>query len=78
MTRVQKERFTDAEEYERLKGFYVVNKDFIMSAKHGITIMHPLPRLAMKLRGKSMNMKALPISARLPTAFRSAWRSLPW
>ena len=46
MTRVQKERFTDAEQYERLKGYYVVNKNFILDAKHGITILHPLPRLA--------------------------------
>jgi len=45
MTRIQKERFTDAEEYERLKGFYVVNKELITTAKHGITIMHPLPRV---------------------------------
>lgn len=45
MTRIQKERFTDAEEYERLKGFYVVNKELIMTAKRGITIMHPLPRV---------------------------------
>jgi aspartate carbamoyltransferase catalytic subunit len=45
MTRVQKERFTDETEYERLKGVYVVNNEFLRKAKHGITIMHPLPRL---------------------------------
>ena len=45
MTRIQKERFTDEEEYERLKGSYVVNKELIKIAKHGITIMHPLPRV---------------------------------
>ena len=45
MTRVQKERFTDEAEYERLKGTYVVNRELIQNAKHGITIMHPLPRL---------------------------------
>jgi aspartate carbamoyltransferase catalytic subunit len=45
MTRVQKERFTDENEYERLKGVYVVNNEFLRKAKHGITIMHPLPRL---------------------------------
>jgi aspartate carbamoyltransferase catalytic subunit len=45
MTRIQKERFTDESEYERLKGIYVVNKELIQSAKHGITIMHPLPRV---------------------------------
>jgi aspartate carbamoyltransferase len=45
MTRIQRERFTDEQEYERLKGVYVVNKEFIQKVKHGITIMHPLPRL---------------------------------
>ncbi len=45
MTRVQKERFTDIQEYERLKDAYVVDADFIRKAKHGITLMHPLPRL---------------------------------
>ncbi|MHC1739764.1 MAG: aspartate carbamoyltransferase [Anaerolineaceae bacterium] len=45
MTRVQKERFTDPSEYERLKAVYAVNNEFLLKAKHGITIMHPLPRL---------------------------------
>lgn len=45
MTRIQKERFTDTELYERLKGLYVVNKDLINHAKPAITIMHPLPRV---------------------------------
>jgi len=44
MTRIQKERFTDELEYERLKSVYVLNKELIQSAKHGITVMHPLPR----------------------------------
>ena len=45
MTRIQKERFTDSAQYDRLKGLYVVNKDFIQRAKSAITIMHPLPRV---------------------------------
>jgi aspartate carbamoyltransferase catalytic subunit len=45
MTRIQKERFIDPVEYERLKGIYVVNKEFIEGSKRGITLMHPLPRL---------------------------------
>jgi aspartate carbamoyltransferase catalytic subunit len=44
MTRIQKERFTDEAEYERLKGTFVVNKELIEKAKRGITILHPLPR----------------------------------
>jgi len=45
MTRVQKERFTDLQEYERLKDSYIINRALIDRAKPGITIMHPLPRV---------------------------------
>lgn len=44
MNRVQKERFSSVEDYERLKGAYHVDTALIGKAKHGITIMHPLPR----------------------------------
>ncbi len=45
MTRIQKERFTDLEAYNRLKGIYHINRELIQRAKPGITIMHPLPRV---------------------------------
>jgi aspartate carbamoyltransferase catalytic subunit len=45
MTRVQKERFADLSEYERVKGSYVINGDFLKGLKKDITIMHPLPRV---------------------------------
>jgi len=45
MTRIQKERFADPAEYERLKGSYVVDPALVEAAKPGITIMHPLPRV---------------------------------
>lgn len=45
MTRIQKERFSDPAEYERLKGSYVVDKALMKGAKPGMTIMHPLPRV---------------------------------
>ncbi len=44
MNRVQKERFLKPEDYERLKGAYHVDAALISKAKHGMTIMHPLPR----------------------------------
>jgi aspartate carbamoyltransferase catalytic subunit len=44
MTRVQKERFHDAASYERLKGIYHVDEALLKVCKHGMTIMHPLPR----------------------------------
>jgi aspartate carbamoyltransferase catalytic subunit len=45
VTRIQRERFEDPAEYERLKGAYVVDKAMVRQAKAGITIMHPLPRV---------------------------------
>ena len=45
MTRIQKERFEDPGEYERLKGSYVLDRAMVEQAQEGITIMHPLPRV---------------------------------
>jgi len=45
MTRIQKERFEDLAEYEKLKGSYVLNREIILKGNKGITIMHPLPRV---------------------------------
>jgi aspartate carbamoyltransferase catalytic subunit len=45
MTRIQRERFDDPAEYERLKGSYVLNRDLVKKGKKGIVIMHPLPRV---------------------------------
>jgi len=45
VTRIQKERFTDLSEYERVKGGYVVDNKFLDSVKKKLTIMHPLPRV---------------------------------
>jgi aspartate carbamoyltransferase len=45
VTRIQRERFEDPAEYDRLKGTYVVDMDMVRQAKPGITIMHPLPRV---------------------------------
>ena len=45
VTRIQKERFADPDEYEKLKGSYVVDRALVASAKPGLTLMHPLPRV---------------------------------
>ncbi len=45
MTRIQKERFTDLNEYERVKGAYIINSDFLKGIGKKITLMHPLPRV---------------------------------
>ena len=45
MTRVQKERFFNEEDYIRLKDYYILNKDKLKSAKDDLCILHPLPRV---------------------------------
>ena len=45
MTRVQKERFSDLMEYERVKNVYILKKDMLKSAKPNMKILHPLPRV---------------------------------
>jgi len=45
MTRIQRERFDDPAEYDRLKDAFVLTKEGLASAKETITIMHPLPRV---------------------------------
>ncbi|MHC4915322.1 MAG: aspartate carbamoyltransferase [Planctomycetota bacterium] len=44
-TRVQRERFEDPAEYEKVAGSYVVNNALLDAAKPGIIVMHPLPRV---------------------------------
>ena len=45
MTRVQKERFTDPEEYEKVKEVYILNRAMLEKAKPNLKILHPLPRV---------------------------------
>ena len=45
MTRVQKERFSDLMEYERVKNVYILHRDMLRNAKDNMKIMHPLPRV---------------------------------
>ena len=45
MTRVQKERFFNEEDYLRLKDSYILDMDKLRNAKSDLTIMHPLPRV---------------------------------
>ena len=45
MTRVQKERFFNEEDYVRLKDSYILNLEKLAPAKEDLTIMHPLPRV---------------------------------
>ena len=45
MTRVQRERFFNEEDYVRLKDSYILNPEKLQPAKEDLTIMHPLPRV---------------------------------
>ena len=46
MTRIQKERFPDIEDYQKVKGVYVINKGNILGkCKEEMIILHPLPRV---------------------------------
>ncbi len=45
VTRIQKERFPDEEEYVKVKGSYVIGMDFVNKMKDDAIILHPLPRL---------------------------------
>ena len=46
MTRIQKERFPDIEDYQKVKGVYVLNKGNILGkCKEEMIILHPLPRV---------------------------------
>ena len=45
MTRVQKERFLDEEEFDRVKNSFVLNPEKLKTAKEDMIILHPLPRV---------------------------------
>ena len=45
VTRIQKERFPDEEEYIKVKGSYVIGMDFVNKMKDDAIILHPLPRM---------------------------------
>jgi aspartate carbamoyltransferase catalytic subunit len=45
MTRVQKERFSDPIEYEKVKNAYVLHDHMLSGTKPGMKILHPLPRV---------------------------------
>ncbi len=45
VTRIQKERFENEAEYDQVKDDFIVDSKLLSSAKSGITIMHPLPRV---------------------------------
>lgn len=45
MTRIQRERFANPDDYEKQKGVYVLDKEKLLHAKADLKILHPLPRV---------------------------------
>ena len=45
MTRIQKERFSDPLDYEKVKNAYVLRNSMLEDTKSNLKIMHPLPRV---------------------------------
>lgn len=45
VTRIQKERFPDPLEYEKVKGYYRIDKSLLERGKDELIVMHPLPRI---------------------------------
>lgn len=45
MTRVQRERFTDLMEYEKVKNVYILRNNMLTNSKENLRILHPLPRV---------------------------------
>lgn len=45
VTRIQKERFTDPEEYEKVKNAYIITRSMLSGVKKNFRLMHPLPRV---------------------------------
>jgi len=45
VTRIQKERFPDAEEYNKVVGSYKIDNEMLKNAKRSLIVMHPLPRV---------------------------------
>ena len=45
MTRVQRERFIDLEEYERVKNVYILTASMLQGCRENLRILHPLPRV---------------------------------
>lgn len=58
MTRVQRERFTDIMEYERVKNLYTLHNSMLDNSKPTLKILHPLPRVNEIDRDVDDNPKA--------------------
>ena len=58
MTRVQRERFSDLMEYERVKDLYNLDNSMLATSRHNLRILHPLPRVGEISQDVDENPKA--------------------
>jgi len=58
MTRIQRERFSDPMEYEKVKNSYVLKNDMLDGSKDNLKILHPLPRVNEISEDVDLNPKA--------------------
>ncbi len=58
MTRVQKERFSDPIEYERVKNVYILKNHMLENTKDNLKVLHPFPRVNEITEDVDDNMKA--------------------
>lgn len=58
MTRIQRERFSDTMEYERVKNSYILKNSMLENTKDSMRILHPLPRVNEIDRSVDANPKA--------------------
>lgn len=59
MTRIQKERFIDLEEYEKIKGIYIFQQEDLKGTKDNFRLLHPLPRITEISAGVDSSEKAI-------------------
>ena len=45
VTRIQKERFPDLQEYKKIQGLYTIDENILKRSKPDVAILHPLPRV---------------------------------
>lgn len=58
MTRVQRERFTDLMEYERVKSLYTLHNSMLENSRDNLRVLHPLPRITEISQDVDQNPKA--------------------
>ena len=73
MTRVQKERFFNEEDYVRMKDFYILDKQKMELAKKDMYILHPLPRVNEISTSKWIPIRELLTSGRFSTEYMYVW-----